>query len=151
MATEEPDYETRLTAARVDPELARTAVIAAIDRSAPLPPSTTAEDALAATMCAFSQRLSRGKAVRVELGLPKTLVPFIVECVAHRGENAELDSGEDFLQRLASHLGTSDEQANEVASVVLGAVQRILPVEEVDEVAGQLPEGLREIWETAAP
>jgi uncharacterized protein (DUF2267 family) len=131
------------------PDEARRQVMAEIEANGALPEGLLAADAFEAVMCLLSGHLSGGEARDVLLSLPQSLQPLVTRCVLHRGEQAAVfDSGE-FLSRLADHLGTSIDRAEQTARAVFGATKRVLPPKEVRDVAGQLPPDLRVLWALA--
>jgi uncharacterized protein (DUF2267 family) len=111
-----------------------------------LPSRLTAEEAVTAVMCTFSQHVSGGEARHVFHLLPATLHPLLERCMVHRHEEAETFGRDQLVVRVADHLGVSLEEAESVASVVLKAISSRLPRREMKEIAHQLPLELRDLW-----
>lgn len=64
-------------------------------------------------------------------------------------EKAAAFDREAFLERLAEHLGTSVEHAEQTGRAVFAATKRVLPPKEVDEFSSQLPPELPQLWRLA--
>ena len=53
---------------------------------------------------------------------------------------------DQFLRRVAAHLDVSAPKAEEITRAVFTAVRQTLPVKEQQDVAGQLPWDLEQLW-----
>jgi uncharacterized protein (DUF2267 family) len=125
----------------------RARAIAEIERGAPdLPQGIDGAAALSAVMCIFSQRISGGKARRMFLALPASLRSFVDTCMLHRGEPPETFSRDELLLAVAAHLGTDTGRAEPIVRSVLRAMRNVLPAQDVDDAASQLPNELRALW-----
>jgi hypothetical protein len=111
-----------------------------------IPPAVRPEDAVSAVMCTFSQHVSGTEARNVFADLPAALKPLLERCMLHRDEPAEEFGRDQLIVRVATHLGISLEEAEQVTGAVLTAVNMHLPAQSVSELAAQLPEELRELW-----
>ncbi len=131
------------------PDDARRQLVAEIEENAALPEGVLAAEAFEAVMCLLTLRVSRGEARDVLMSLPQTLQPLLTRCTLHRGENAVTFDRDEFLHRLAQHLGTSVDRAEQTSRAVFAATKRVLPPKEVDDVSSQLPQDLRELWRLA--
>lgn len=87
----------------------------------------TSEDAFSAVMCAFSERLSRGQAREVFLGLPEPLRPLVERCMLHRAEPGFVFGREELLRRTGDHLHLDAPRAEAIAHAVLAGLKRVLP------------------------
>jgi len=121
-------------------------VEANIERQAGLPPGMRGTDAAAAVLCVLAQRLSGGKARDLVVTLPEGLRPRVQACARHRGERGEAFDYDEFLRRVAAHLSVSAPKAEEITRTVFAPVRRRLPVKEQQDVAGQLPWDLEQLW-----
>jgi uncharacterized protein (DUF2267 family) len=128
-----------------DPELLRH-VLRDIEGSGALPTTVTAREAFRTVMCLFGQRLSGGEAKNLLLGLPRTVRPLVERCMLDRREKALLFARDELAAAVSAELGVRLDEADAIVVAVVGAVTRILPREEIDHVASQLPEDLRRIW-----
>jgi uncharacterized protein (DUF2267 family) len=134
------------SAVGLSPEMAREQLVSDIERQALLPSGTRAEEAFAAVMCAFAMRLSGGEARHVNFALPAPLQPLVIHCLTHRDEAPTVFNRDQFISRLAVHLGTDPARAEQIARIVFDAVRGILPDEEIHDVSSQLPPELRDLW-----
>jgi uncharacterized protein (DUF2267 family) len=121
-------------------------VEANIEQQAALPPGMRGTDAAAAVLCVLAQRLSGGEARDLVVTLPEGLRPRVQACARHRGERGEAFDYDEFLRRVAAHLGVSAPKAEEITRTVFAAVRRTLPVKEQQDVAGQLPWDQEQLW-----
>lgn len=124
-------------------------VLAEIAERLPLPVGVSAPDALTAVMCAFTQRLSRGEARDVWLGLPHPVRQLLDGCIERGDERAEVFDRTQLATRIAAELGTTPALADQIVRVVLTAIKRILPVKEQADITSQLPMDLRAVWQAA--
>lgn len=134
------------TVSETEAEALRVDVFAKIERVGDLPPGIDAAAAFMAVMCTFAQRLSRGEARHVLLGLPITLRPLVTSCMLHRDELATPFHRDELVHRVAEHLGTADDVAEDVVRAVFSAVKTCLPSKDVEDAASQLPGDLRALW-----
>jgi uncharacterized protein (DUF2267 family) len=124
----------------------RKEVLEHIERSGALPAHVPATAAFSAVMCLLGQRISGGEAHNLLLGLPKPLRPIVERCILHK-ESTILTFGADELEAgVADHLHTTLDDAARIVPAVFEAVRSVLPREEVEHVASQLPADLREVW-----
>jgi uncharacterized protein (DUF2267 family) len=133
-------------AAPIEPEALRAQVLAAVEREADLPPGVDGAAALMAVMCTFSRRLSGGEARHIVLSLPGSLRSLMTTCALHRDEPAEPFHRGDLARRISVHLGTTESEADTIVRAVLDAVKRCLPLQELEDVASQLPPDLKAMW-----
>lgn len=117
-----------------------------VARRVRLPSHVSAEDAIRAVMCTFSQHVSRGESVHVFDELPRLVQPLLERCMIHRDEPAKKFGRGELLLAVGEHLHVGVEQAEEITSGVLHAISSRLPWKEVSAVAAQLPLEMRELW-----
>jgi acetoin utilization protein AcuB len=125
----------------------RGAIEREIEAATSLPPDVTGEDVFAAVMCAFSERLSRGEARELLLGLPENLRPLVERCITHRAEPAQVFGRDELVRRVEGLLRVDASQAETLVSAVLAAVKRVLPERAAHDVRSQLPADLLELWD----
>ncbi len=140
-----PPHARELTAEN-EGEALRVDLFAKIERIGDLPPGVDSPTAFSAVMCTFAERLSRGEARHLLLGLPATLRPFVTSCFLHRDEPGTSFGRDDFVRRVASHLATSETVAEDVIRAVFSAVKTCLPSKDVQDASSQLPPDLRALW-----
>jgi uncharacterized protein (DUF2267 family) len=117
-----------------------------LDRSGALPVRVTAPEAFSSVMCLFAQRLSGGETRELLYGLPRALRPLVERCMLERREEATTFGVDELIANVAQDLGVDLEVAENVVDAVFAAVTRILPREELEHVASQLPTDLRSLW-----
>ncbi len=106
----------------------------------------SAKEALAVVMGVFGQHVSGGEARRMWSELPASIQALLEGCLVHREEHAKSFGRKELVERVAEHLGVSTDDADRIATSVLAAISARLPLEEVLDVASQLPKDLRELW-----
>jgi uncharacterized protein (DUF2267 family) len=122
-------------------------VLREIEQSGTLPLGVSGPQAFAAVMCTLSQLLRTEDSQRVVRDLPTSVRPLIQRCAVHPGDQLPHVDANDFMLRVAAHLGIDDvSQAEEITRVVFGAAHRLMSAEERDAIARQLPHYLRTIW-----
>jgi uncharacterized protein (DUF2267 family) len=119
----------------------------AVAQRARLPAELTVEAAVAAVMCALTERLTAGEAFDVLTSIPSSIAAMFEPCVLHRaGQPTQRLGRAELLQRVADHLSVTPAHAEVVCSAVFTAMRAELPADVVMAVAHQLPRGLRELW-----
>lgn len=118
-----------------------------IERTGALPLRVTARDAFSSVMCIFAQRLSGGETKDLLVGLPRTIRPLVDRCMLERREEPISFGVDELVASVAQDLGTDLDEAEAIVAAVLAAVTRVLPREELEHVASQLPRDLRALWE----
>lgn len=111
-----------------------------------LPGGKSAKDAVSAVMRVFGRHVSGGEARRVCNDLPAAVRPLLEDSLVHEEEHAKRFGRRELVARVAEQLRVSPEEAERTASAVLGAISARLPLEDVLDVATQLPKDLRELW-----
>ncbi len=110
-----------------------------------LPDGVPPDEAVAAVMCTFAQRLSGGEAGDLLLALPRTIRPLVMRCFRHP-ENAATFDAEQLVARVAEHLGTDAARARSIVGAVFDAVRSVIPADQIEDAASQLPADLRDLW-----
>lgn len=112
-----------------------------------------AEKAAVAVLCTLEQRLVGNEPAHLEAQLPMKLKELLQRCELHekREENVPLHKiGKDeFCRRVAEHLGDSSADVETTIRAVFGALRDHISSGEVDDVVGQLPADLAELWAPA--
>jgi uncharacterized protein (DUF2267 family) len=121
-------------------------ILADIEKTGTLSLRMTAREAFSSVMCIFAQRLSGGETKDLLLGLPRTIRPLVDRCMLERRERPLSFGVDELVANVALDLDTELEDAEAIVAAVFAAVTRILPREELDHVASQLPEDLRTLW-----
>lgn len=122
-------------------------VIDAIERDENLPGTVSPERALSIVMCVLERALAREHVQRLERALPASVRKLVVSCEEHlAGPSAPPRTAGEFLRDVGQHLELTRSQAQDLTRVVFHAVHRLMSVGEVREIAGELPEALRELW-----
>jgi uncharacterized protein (DUF2267 family) len=132
------------------PEPIASAVFEEVRRNAALADDADERAAVVGVLCTLCQRLSRGEARDVIRELPPAIGSLVERCALHRDEPGEVFDREEFVHRVALHLGVPVPQAEQIARVVFTAVERFISPREVRDVASQLPHDLQSLWTGAA-
>jgi uncharacterized protein (DUF2267 family) len=111
-----------------------------------LPPHVTPEAASIAVMCAVIERLTRGRARMLLSALPEPVRAMFEGCMAHRTGPASALDRPELLEQTAANLGITRAHAEDVCRAVLVAVREQVPSSLADDVARELPAGLKELW-----
>jgi uncharacterized protein (DUF2267 family) len=104
-----------------------------------------AEAAVIATLCALEQRLRKDEALDLEAQLPAKLRDLITECPKHENPPREIDRIE-LLQMVARNLQMEDWEVEPIVRDVFAVTRAHISAGESEDVAGQLPPGLRDLW-----
>ncbi|MGK4005224.1 CBS domain-containing protein [Sorangium sp. So ce1036] len=121
-------------------------IFRSVEQSGALPPNLRAPEAVGATLCTLSRRLSGGEARDLAAALPPTIQAIVQPCATHRDEQPEVFSRREFLETLAEHLQIDTDQARAVSQAIFAAVEREIPMKEVTDIESQLPADLKELW-----
>jgi uncharacterized protein (DUF2267 family) len=122
-----------------------------IEAAMMLPENVSAAAAATAVTCTLTARLTGGEAGHALQALPLPVHELLRRCDRHESASAEPFGREDFLRRVAEHLGVREADAERVVLAVFSALRVRLPVQEVENVASQLPKGLERLWRQAVP
>ncbi|RKH68396.1 DUF2267 domain-containing protein [Corallococcus llansteffanensis] len=107
-----------------------------------------AERAASAVLCALEQRLLGGEAEQLADQLPQRLQEMLWRCERHEssGPPLKLDR-HGFLEMVSQDLGLdSSADAEPIVRTVFALLRTQVSEGEAEDVMGQLPEDLRELW-----
>lgn len=121
-------------------------IFQSVEQSGALPPNLRAPEAVGATLCTLSSRLSGGEARGLAAALPPTLQSIVQPCATHRDEQPEVFNRREFLEAIAEQLQIDTDQARAVSQAIFAAVERELPMKEITDIESQLPGDLKELW-----
>ncbi|MCY1077213.1 DUF2267 domain-containing protein [Archangium lansingense] len=108
-----------------------------------------AERAAVSILCVLEQRLFGEEAAHLEAQLPGKLKDLLIRCERHLGKPASKFGKEGFIQMVAEDLGVDSFEAEKKIRAVFTAVRDQVSEGEIDDVIGQLPADLRELWQRA--
>jgi uncharacterized protein (DUF2267 family) len=108
-----------------------------------------AEKAAVSVLCVLEQRLIGEEAAHLEAQLPGKLQELLVRCERHLGRPASKFGREDFIRMVGEDLEVDDFQAEKKIRAVFSAVREQVSEGEIEDVLGQLPADLRELWQRA--
>lgn len=116
-----------------------------------LPAHVDPAEAASAVTCTLTARLTGGEAQDMLQQLPLSLRPLLQRCERHVQDPAAAFDRDEFVRRVADHLGVSQGDAECIALAVFSALRARLPAPDVQDVDGQLPKSLKELWRAAVP
>jgi uncharacterized protein (DUF2267 family) len=108
-----------------------------------------AERAAVSVLCVLEQRLFGEEAAHLEAQLPGKLQELLLRCERHVGKPASKFGREGFLQMVSEDLGVDSFEAEKKIRAVFTAVREQVSEGEIEDVIGQLPVDLRELWQRA--
>lgn len=116
-----------------------------IDRGGPSD-RETAQKVTEVVLADLGQRLTGDEAKNLGAQLPAELEKPVTEHVA---AEPTLDDADDFLRRVADHLGggTDPEQARVHVRAVFGTLAQAVSAGEIDHIRSQLPAGFGPLFE----
>ena len=100
-----------------------------------------AERITAATLRTLAERITGGEAEDLAAQLPRELKPYLTR----PGEEAERFGVDVFIARVAERAGTDPDQALAHVGAVFATLREAVTPGELDDVAAQLPDGLRDL------
>ncbi|GAA1129315.1 DUF2267 domain-containing protein [Nocardioides aquiterrae] len=100
-----------------------------------------AERLTAATLRTLAERITGGEADDLAAQLPEELKPSLTK----PGEEAERFDVDVFVARVAERAGTDPDQALAHMGAVFATLREAVSPGELDDVAAQLPDGLRDL------
>ena len=100
-----------------------------------------AERLTAATLQTLAERITGGEAEDLAAQLPQELKPHLTGV----GEEAESFDVDVFVARVAERAGTDPDQALAHGGAVFATLREAVTAGELDDIAAQLPEGLRNL------
>ncbi len=108
-----------------------------------------AEKAAVSVLCVLEQRLFGEEAAHLEAQLPGKLQDLLMRCERHIGKPASKFGREDFIRMVSEDLGMDAFQAEKQIRAVFSALRDQVSEGEIEDVIGQLPADLRELWHRA--
>jgi uncharacterized protein (DUF2267 family) len=108
-----------------------------------------AERAAVSVLCVLEQRLFGEEAAHLEAQLPGKLQDLLIRCERHLGKPASKFGREGFLQMVSEDLDVDSLEAERKIRAVFTAVRDQVSEGEIEDVIGQLPTDLRELWQRA--
>ncbi|ATB33805.1 DUF2267 domain-containing protein [Melittangium boletus] len=108
-----------------------------------------AERAAVSVLCVLEQRLFGEEAAHLEAQLPSKLRELLLRCERHMGKPASKFGKEDFIEMVSEDLGVDAFEAEKEIRAVFAAVREQVSEGEIEDVMGQLPADLRELWRLA--
>ena len=105
-----------------------------------------AERAAVSVLCVLEQRLFGGEPAHLEAQLPGKLQDLLVRCERHTGKPASKFGRDGFIQMVAQDLEVEPLVAERRIRAVFTALRDQVSEGEIDDVIGQLPSDLRELW-----
>lgn len=106
-----------------------------------------AERAALSVLCALEQRLLGDEAAHLNAQLPARLRELLVRCERHHGQKPLKFGREAFISMVCADLELPPEEAERLIRTVLAAVRHQVSEGELEDVLGQLPQDLRELWQ----
>ena len=113
-----------------------------------------AELATEAVLQTLHDRLTEGQADHIETHLPKELKPLwsrgLTDRLLAMWRGPEKMTKREFLRRVGRRAHLSDEsRSHDLAQGVFKALKKQLPAKDADNVGGQLPRDLKDLWKAA--
>jgi uncharacterized protein (DUF2267 family) len=108
-----------------------------------------AERAAVSVLCVLEQRLFGEEASHLEAQLPGKLRDLLLRCERHMGRPATKFGKDGFIRMVSEDLGVDNLEAERKIRAVFSAVREQVSEGEIEDVVGQLPADLRELWQRA--
>jgi uncharacterized protein (DUF2267 family) len=108
-----------------------------------------AEKAAVSVLCVLEQRLFGEEAAHLEAQLPGKLQDLLLRCERHMGKPANKFGREDFIRMVCEDLGLEAFEAEKRIRSVFAAVRDQVSEGEIEDVIGQLPADMRDLWQRA--
>jgi uncharacterized protein (DUF2267 family) len=106
-----------------------------------------AERAAVSVLCVLEQRLFGEEAAHLEAQLPGKLQDLLIRCERHLGKPASKFGKDGFVQMVSEDLDVDSFEAEKKIRAVFTAVREQVSEGEIEDVIGQLPSDLRELWQ----
>ena len=106
-----------------------------------------AERAAVSVLCVLEQRLFGEEAAHLEAQLPGKLKDLLIRCERHLGKPASKFGKDGFIQMVSEDLDMDSFEAEKRIRAVFTAVRDQVSEGEVEDVIGQLPADMRELWQ----
>ncbi|MFY0523711.1 DUF2267 domain-containing protein [Archangium gephyra] len=106
-----------------------------------------AERAAVSVLCVLEQRLFGEEAAHLEAQLPGKLQDLLIRCERHLGKPASKFGKDGFIQMVSEDLDVDSLEAERKIRAVFTAVRDQVSEGEIEDVIGQLPADMRELWQ----
>ncbi|WNG58875.1 DUF2267 domain-containing protein [Archangium gephyra] len=106
-----------------------------------------AERAAVSVLCVLEQRLFGEEAAHLEAQLPGKLQDLLIRCERHVGKPASKFGRDGFIQMVSEDLDVDSFEAERKIRAVFTAVRDQVSEGEIEDVIGQLPHDLRDLWQ----
>ena len=108
-----------------------------------------AERAAVSVLCVLEQRLFGEEAAHLEAQLPGKLQDLLIRCERHVGKPVRKFGKDGFIQMVSEDLDVDSFAAERKIRAVFDALRDQVSEGEIEDVIGQLPLDLRELWQRA--
>ncbi|RKH40846.1 DUF2267 domain-containing protein [Corallococcus sicarius] len=112
-----------------------------------LPSEQAAEDAAVSVLCVLEQRLVGEEDKDLEAQLPMKLRELMIRCDRHEaGPPPQKFGRAEMMSMVAEDLDMEPEDTEPIIRAVFSAIQAQISTGESDDIAGELPPDLRDLW-----
>ncbi|MBN8232516.1 DUF2267 domain-containing protein [Corallococcus macrosporus] len=112
-----------------------------------LPSEQAAEDAAVSVLCVLEQRLVGEEDNDLEAQLPMKLRELLIRCDRHEsGPPPQKFGRTEMVSMVAEDLDIEPDDAEPIIRAVFSAIQAQISTGESDDIAGELPPDLRDLW-----
>lgn len=105
-----------------------------------------AESAAVSVLCTLEQRIMGQEVADMEAQLPSRLRELLQRCERHAGKPSEKFNRQEFVRRVCDDLNLPEDRAESVIRAVFTSVRNHLSEGEAEDVGGQLPSDLTDLW-----
>ncbi|MFB1482608.1 DUF2267 domain-containing protein [Corallococcus sp. RDP092CA] len=106
-----------------------------------------AQEAAVSVLCVLEQRLFGEESNDMEAQLPQKLRELLVRCARHESGPPPRKFGRgEMLEMVADDLGVEPQGAEPIIRAVFSAIQAQISDGESDDIAGELPTDIRDLW-----
>ncbi|NMO18589.1 DUF2267 domain-containing protein [Pyxidicoccus fallax] len=105
-----------------------------------------AEQAAVSVLCALEQRIYSEEALDLEAQLPRKLTELLHRCERHEEELPPKFGREELLKRVGEDLSLNPDAVEPVVRAVLDSIRHLISEGEAEDVMGQLPADMRDLW-----
>ncbi|WP_375759343.1 DUF2267 domain-containing protein [Corallococcus exercitus] len=113
----------------------------------PFPSEQAAQEAAVSVLCVLEQRLFGEEDNDMEAQLPHKLRELLTRCDRHEAGPPPHKFGRaEMLAMVATDLGVEPENAEAIVRAVFSTLQAQISTGESDDIAGELPTDIRDLW-----
>lgn len=106
-----------------------------------------AQDAAVSVLCVLEQRLFGEEGRDMEAQLPQKLRELLIRCDRHESGPPPRKFGRgEMLEMVADDIGVKPESAEPIIRAVFSAIQAQISDGESDDISGELPTDIRDLW-----